>query len=81
MSLDLLLKYGPPVLGLLGLIGSVVFFIVKFLLGRIYGSIDILFGKIDGTPLRDGHEQRIRRLELHAASKEDSKTMVGKFMG
>lgn len=73
--IETLIKYGPPVLGLVGLIGSIAFFVGKFLLGRIYNSIDILFAKLDAQ------EKSISNIKIMLAAREDSKTMVGKLMG
>ena len=73
--MDLLIKYGPHIVGLLVAILGMVFFMVRFLLGRVYGGMDLALTKCDQL------DRRVKTLEIMAAHKADSTMMVSRLMG
>lgn len=73
--MEMLMKYGPHIVGLVVAILGMVFFVVRFLIGRVYKGMDLALGKADAL------EKRVRNLELLAAGSADSTVIVGKLMG
>lgn len=73
--MEFLVKYGPHIAAMAVAILGMVFFLVRFLLGRVYGGMDLALKKCDDL------EKRTRKLELLAASKADSTRVIGALIG